>query len=164
MWWGDELTLQPGLEFAEQARREAEDELGKISIGGREDITLTSSKGPVPMVLENNTGYDVSLEIHIEYTGRDLEITDRIISDTFEPGATNLPIEASARASGIYPVQIRVTTSDGYEVYETSIRIRSTEFNEIALGITVGALAFLVAFYLFRSGRRKKASLAQDTA
>ena len=164
MWWGDDLTLQQGLEFAEQARREAEDELGKISIGGREDITLTSSKGPVPMVLENNTGYDVSLEIHIEYTGRDLEITDRIISDTFEPGATNLPIEASARASGIYPVQIRVTTSDGYEVYETSVRIRSTEFNEIALGITVGALAFLVAFYLFRSGRRKKASLAQDTA
>jgi hypothetical protein len=164
MWWGDDLTLQRGVEFAEQARSEAENELEKISIGGREDITLTSSKGPVPMVLENDTGYNVSLEIHIESTDRDLEISDRIISDTFEPGATNLPIEASARASGIYPVRIRVATSDGYEVYQTSIRIRSTEFNEIALGITVGALAFLVMFYLFRSGRRKKASLAQDTA
>ena len=164
MWWGDDLTLQSGVEFAEEARREAENELAKISIGGRDDITLTSSTGPVPMVLENNTGYNVSLEIHIESTDRDLEISDRIISDTFEPGATNLPVEASARASGIYPVRIRVTTSDGYEVHQTSIRIRSTEFNEIALGITVGALAFLVMFYLFRSGRRKKASLAQDTA
>lgn len=164
LWWGDDLTLQRGLGFAEQARREAEGELGKIAIGGRDDITLTSSRGPIPLALENNTGYDVSLEIHIESRDRDLELSDRIITETFEPGATNLPLEASARASGIYPVEIRVATSDGYEVYETSIRIRSTEFNEIALGITVGALAFLIMFYLFRSGRRKKATVAQDTA
>ena len=161
MWWGDALTLQRGAAFAEDARREALTEMGKISIGGREDITLTSSTGPVPLVLENNTDYDVTLEIHIESSDRDLELSDRVISDTFEPGATPLPVEASARASGIYPVRVRVATSDGYEVYLTSVRIRSTEFNEIALGITVGALAFLVMFYVFRSGRRRKASAAQ---
>jgi hypothetical protein len=157
MWWGDAVTLQPGAAFAEAAQREAERELAKISIetGGR-NITLTSSKGPVPLVLQNNTDYDVTVEIHIESSDRDLEITDRIISDTFEPGATTLPVEASARASGIYPVRVRIATSDGYEVNETSIFIRSTEFNEIALGITVGALAFLVMFYVFRRARRRK--------
>lgn len=161
MWWGDALTLQRGAAFAEQAQREALTEMDQISIGGREDITLTSSTGPVPLVLENSTEYDVTLEIHIESSDRDLELSDRIISDTFEPGATPLPVEANARASGIYPVRVRVTTSDGYEVYQTSIRIRSTEFNEIALGITVGALAFLVMFYVFRSARRRRASTSQ---
>lgn len=156
MWWGDALMLQRGAAFAEDAQREALAEMAKISIGGREDITLTSSTGPVPLVLENSTDYDVTLEIHIESSDRDLELSDPIISDTFEPGATPLPVEASARASGIYPVSVRVSASDGYEVYETSIRIRSTEFNEIALGITVGALAFLVMFYVFRSGRRRR--------
>ena len=160
MWWGDPLMLQRGASFAEDAQREALAEMGKISIGGREDITLTSSTGPVPLVLENNTDYHVTLEIHIESSDRDLELSDPIISDTFEPGATPLPVEARARASGIYPVSVRVAASDGYEVYETSIRIRSTEFNEIALGITVGALAFLVMFYVFRSGRRRRSTAA----
>ena len=160
MWWGDALMLQRGAAFADDAQREALAEMGKISIGGREDITLTSSTGPVPLVLENKTDYEVTLEIHIESSDRDLELSAPIITDTFEPGATPLPVEASARASGIYPVRVLVAASDGYEVFETSIRIRSTEFNEIALGITVGALAFLVMFYVFRSGRRRRSAAA----
>lgn len=164
LWWGDPETLERGVAFAEAARNEAMDEFGKISVGGREDITLTSSNGQVPLVLENDTAYDVTLEVHIESDDRDLEISERLLSDTFEPGATSLPIEATARASGIYPVSVRVTTSDGYEVSEFGIRIRSTEFNEIALGITVGALAFLVLFYVFRSARRRRIAEPQDEA
>ena len=37
--------------------------------------------------------------------------------------------------------------------------MRSTEFNEVALGLTFGALAFLVLFYVTRAvrGRRERA-------
>lgn len=164
LWWGDPSTLERGVEFAREAEREAVDEFEKISIGGRQDITLTSSTGQVPLVLENGTAYDVTLEVHLDFTDRDLEIRDRLISDTFEPGATSLPIEATARSSGIYLVSVRATTSDGYEVFESSIRIRSTEFNEIALGITVGALAFLILFYVFRSARRRREAALQGEA
>lgn len=162
LWWGDPATLETGLGFAEEAAEEAREEFGKITIGGRQDITLTSSNGQVPLVLENDAAYDVTLDVRLDFTDRDLEISDRLISDTFEPGATSLPIEATARASGIYLVSVRVTTSDGYEVFASEIRIRSTEFNEIALGITVGALAFLVLFYVFRSARRRRGAITQD--
>jgi hypothetical protein len=36
------------------------------------------------------------------------------------------------------------------------ITIRSTAFNRVALGITFGALAFLIFFYMFRVLRRRR--------
>lgn len=161
LWWADEVDhLETGASFASDARREAEDELGKISIGGGRHITLTSRKGPVPLALQNDTDYDVTLEVRLESSDRDLEISDRIVSQTFSPGATALPVQASARASGIYPVRVRVQTTDGFQIYETSISIRSTEFNEIALAITIGALVFLVMFSTVRAVRRRRHSVA----
>lgn len=156
LWWADAgNSLEAGASFATDAQREAAAELGKISIGGKRDITLTSRTGPVPLSLQNGTDYDVTLEVRLE-SDRDLEINDRVLSQTFSPGATALPIQASARASGIYPVRVRVQTADGFQVYETVIRIRSTEFNEIALAITIGALVFLVMFSMIRGVRRRR--------
>jgi multiple antibiotic resistance protein len=40
--------------------------------------------------------------------------------------------------------------------------ISSTSFNEIALGITIGALAFLILFYVFRSVRKRRAPYDPD--
>jgi hypothetical protein len=90
-------------------------------------------------------------------------MSDTTVSDTFEPGVTELPIQASARASGIYPVRVRLETTEGFLVYETSIRIRSTEFNEIALAITLGALLFLVVFSTIRGVRRRRSG-SESTA
>jgi hypothetical protein len=156
MWWSDPERLDIGDSFAEDAQAEALAELDKISISGRRNITLTSRRGPVPLVLTNGTEYPVSLEIHLESADRDLEISDRIVTQDFDPGATPLPVQASARSSGIYPVRVRIEASDGYDIYETSISIRSTEFNEIALAITLGAFLFLVSFSIVRSIRRRR--------
>jgi hypothetical protein len=156
MWWSDPERLDIGDSFAEDAQAEALAELNKISIGGRRNITLTSRRGPVPLVLRNGTEYPVSLEIHLESADRDLEISDRIVTQDFDPGATPIPVQASARSSGIYPVRVRIEASDGYDIYETSISIRSTEFNEIALAITLGAFLFLVSFSIVRGIRRRR--------
>ena len=157
LWWADGTDqLDTGASFAADAQSEVERELDKISIGGRRDITLTSRKGPVPLVLQNGTDYDVTLEVHLEASDRDVELDNRVVSQTFSPGATALPVQAGARASGIYLVRVRIQAADGFPIYETSISIRSTEFNEIALAITFGALAFLVMFIVVRGIRRRR--------
>lgn len=157
LWWGsDQDRLDEGAAFAADARREAEAEFDKISIAGKPDITLASRRGSLPLSLQNSADYPVTLEVHLESRDRDLDLSERSVVQTFEPGATPLSVQVSARASGIYPVGIRVLTSDGYEVSETSISIRSTEFNEIALAITVGALVFLVGFSTVRGVRRRR--------
>ncbi|MEA2452614.1 MAG: hypothetical protein QOG04_1324 [Actinomycetota bacterium] len=165
LWWGaDPLRLQQGAAYAANARDEAEEELGKISIGGRTHITLASKSGALPLVLQNGTDYPVTLQIDLESFDRDLELSERVIRQTFDPGATSLSVQASARASGIYPVGVRVEASDGYKIFETSISIRSSTFNQIALAITLGAFFFLVLFSALRGFRRRRLAATGDSA
>jgi hypothetical protein len=50
-------------------------------------------------------------------------------------------------------------TPDGSEVIaESEPTVRSTEFNNVALTITMGALFFLIAFYVLRWYRRRNAA------
>ena len=157
LWWGDDATsLETGLSYARDAREEAENDLSKISIAGRTDITLASKRGALPLSLQNSTDHDVTVEIRLESPDRDLELSERVLQATFPPGATPLAVQAGAGSSGIYPVRVRVLATDGYEIFETSISIRSTEFNEIALAITLGAFVFLVLFSATRAFRRRK--------
>lgn len=163
LWWSeDPARVTRGAAFAADARTEAEIEFEKISIAGRRDITLASRRGTLPLSLQNGTDYPVTLEVHLQTSDRDLDLSDTLVTQTFEPGATALPVQVSARASGIYPVRIRVQSSDGFEISETSISVRSTEFNEIALAITLGALAFLVLFSAARGVRRRRASAGEN--
>ena len=163
LWWGDDAGLATGVAFATDARAEVEREFAKISVLSQENITLTSQRGEIPLNLVNGTDYDISAEISIESFDRDITLGESTIESTFPPGATFLPVTATARASGVFPIRIRVLTPDGLTVDETTVSIRSTEFNEIALGITVGALAFLVMFYAFRGvGRRRAAAEVGD--
>lgn len=156
LWWGDAAALERGARFALDARAQAEDELAKITIGGRHDITLTSRTGDIPLSVLNDTGYPVNVKVTLESFDRDLAISETEIERAFQPGASRLPLQASARSSGIFPVRVTIESPDGFRVHETSIRIRSTEFNQIALAITLGALGFLVAFYVGRRIRRQR--------
>jgi Family of unknown function (DUF6049) len=165
LWWGDDPQRTVlGASFASSAQKEVQNELDKIKIVGRTEITLASKRGTLPLSLQNSNDYPVTLEVHIESSDRDLELTQRTLEQTFEPGTTPLSVQIRSEASGRYPVRIRVTASDGFEVFETSISITSTEFNEIALGITVGALLFLVVFTLVRGSRRRRTAAAEGDA
>lgn len=160
VWGADEVMLAQGLAFARAVESEIDRQFSRISMEGRTQITLTSRTGDIPLVLKNGTGYDVTLEIEIFWTDLDLEIDPANLRQTFAPGTSALALEATARASGGVPVEVRIRTPDGDEIDSSLITIRSTEYNEIALAITLGALAFLVMFYLFRGMRRGAASRA----
>lgn len=156
-WGSDPLLIDEGLEYARAVESEIERELDKITMGGPEGITLTSSTGEIPFVLRNDTDYEVTLEIRLSWADLDLKIEHSRIRGTFEPGATPVPIQATARGSGAFPVEVTLATIDGTEIDNKPFTIRSTQFNEIALAITLGALAFLVLFYLFRVvGHRRR--------
>ncbi|MDQ3964290.1 MAG: DUF6049 family protein [Actinomycetota bacterium] len=159
-WGADDEMLDRGLEFARAVHAQVDRQFEAITMEGRQEITLTSRTGEIPLVLKNDTGYDVTLEIEIFWTDLDLEIDPATVEQTFAPGTSPLAVEATARASGAVPVEVRIRTPDGEEIDSRVITIRSTEYNEIALAITLGALAFLVLFYVFRGMRRGAASRA----
>lgn len=153
-WWSDPVLAPLGPSYASESKEEAETNLSRVSIAA-EDITLTSSRGLIQALVFNDNPYPVSVVVHLQSPKLDLEQTE--IDERVPPESVRkVEVEALTEASGTFPLFIRLETSDGYGIAETSISVSSTEFNEVALGITVGALLFLVLFYAARvlRGRR----------
>ena len=149
--WGD---LDRAADFYRASRTEAEDAMSKISIDVAEDFTLTSREGQIQLRVTNDTGDPVRLELLLVSEGLSFE-EDRI-TDVFQPGSRLLELKTIARGSGVFRLDTRVQTPEGgYLIDEKQTVIRSTSFNQIALAITIGALAFLVLFYIVRVIRRK---------
>ena len=153
-WWGD-LEAE-GLRYAAGARAEVEEEFAKIGAVGVAETTLTSREGTIQFIVFNDTGYDVRVRVRLDARG-DLVVTDadRELTITRDQQTVSYPV--TARSSGIFPIAVRLETPDGFEIKEPqTITVRSTEFNEVALGLTFGALAFLVLFYVVRGARRRR--------
>lgn len=152
--WRDSATA---VSFVTSSQQEAKDVMSKIKIIGVDDVTLTSSGGKFQLVLANGTGtpVTVSVELDAPQLEVDPDLLDKL-SATYAPGNHPLTISATARSSGSFPLAVRIQSKDGYPIVEKDIQIRSTAFNRIALSITVGALLFLILFYLLRALRRSR--------
>lgn len=132
---------------------EVQDEFSKIGITGSTDVTLTSKRGPLQIVISNETSNPAQLVLR--FVSPDLRFDEPQIVDLYEPGSHPLTLEPTATGSGVFQVVIRLETTDGHLVDEERIVVRSTSFNQVALGITVGAFAFLVLFYVFKAVRKR---------
>ena len=156
-WWQDDELFEIGRSYASEARSEAEEHLGRISILAAPDITMTSRRADVQLIVSNDNPYPVKLDIGLESPNLRVDALD--IPTEF-PAEARTPVQASvaAQTSGIFQVSLTANTPSGYEVDELVISVRSTEFNRIALGLTLGALAFLVSFYAYRGVRRQRAA------
>lgn len=146
--------LESAQDFLSASRREAESELGKIDLAGAEDLACTSRTCRIQLVLTNEATYPMQVMISLESPGLDLRRSR--VDEIFDPGSHPLAFDATVRGSGVFTLAVRMTSADGeFLIQEKQIVIRSTNFNRIALGITVGALAFLVLFFFLRTLRRR---------
>lgn len=157
LWRDPALTF----DYVSGARSEAESEMGKVGLEGAEDFTCTSHDCRLQLVLTNEATYPAEVALQLISAGLDLE--DNTIEGIYEPGDHPLTITAGANSSGVFPMEARLETVDGeFVIQEKDIIIRSTNFNRIALVITLGALAFLILFYATRAARRKKTAKTED--
>lgn len=160
LWWPALSLVDVAVSYLDGSREAAEEEISKVTIGGPTQISLTSRSGDIPLVVSNEAGFPASVRISISSPQPDLILEPEVVTPQQVPAADTyqFTVQATARSSGIFPIEVIVETPDGsLEVATKQITIRSTEFNRVALGITLGALAFLVLFYLFRVVRRRTA-------
>jgi hypothetical protein len=152
-WWTDP---EMGIDYARQAVEKVNSEFDKIRIVGPDEITLTSRTGELQFLIVNETGYPVRAGVELVSTQLDLDETEPY---EISSAQQRLNVPVTTQASGIFRLTVRLVTPDGIPIGDAQqIRVRSTDFNEIALGITFGALAFLVLFYAVRGIRRKRRS------
>jgi hypothetical protein len=156
LWWPDVGLLTQGEGFADDTSAEVQRVFDSIEIGGIDEIRLTSRRGELPIEIRNQNDFPVTVDVRFSSNGLDL---DRSVVDDqrIQPGTSlQLIEEMTVESSGIYTVSVSVTTPDGFSIADKRIKIRSTEFNEVALGITLGALAFLILFYVAGVVRRRR--------
>lgn len=166
MWWGDDTLQAKGLTYATEAAREAYGEMAKVRLGAPDRITLTSREGQIRLEAFNDAAYPV--KVRITFAAPKLSIEESIVR-TIPPGKQQpLEVEATAEASGTSSLEVYLQTPDGLALPASPRRIAvtSTQFNRIALGLTFGALAFLVLFYVSRAIIRRRGGRpsAQTTA
>jgi hypothetical protein len=156
LWWPDLALLGHGEAFTSSTSIEVENVFDSIEIEGIDEIRLTSRRGELPIEIRNRNDFPVTVDVRFSSAGLDLDrpaVDDqRIQPDTSLQLIEDLTVESS----GIYTVNVSVTTPNGFPIADKRIEIRSTEFNEVALGITLGALAFLILFYVTRVVRRHR--------
>jgi Family of unknown function (DUF6049) len=167
VWWTEE-TVDEGQAFATETQAEVEAEFDKITIEGL-DTTLTSQSAPVELTVFNNTTYSVTIDLELSSGASGEIVIDRDdladLQDLRIAAENNqqITVDARAQSSGIFQLNAVVKTPQtGFEINERTITIRSTNFNRIALGLTFGALAFLVLFYTWRWLRRRRAAASEQ--
>jgi Family of unknown function (DUF6049) len=150
-WWADPVD---GLNYATAVVDEVNGELGKIKLIGPEQITLTSKRGKFQFVIVNDTSYPATVDV--EMTSENLALPD-IGPQTVPAGRRQFEFEVTTEASGIFPLTVQLRAPAGLEIDDPKpITVRSTEFNEIALALTLGAVAFVILFYVVRGARRRR--------
>ena len=161
-WWDEGAS--EGYAYAREASEEVAEELAKIGAVGASETTLTSRRGALQFVVFNETGYDVRVRVELDARG-DLEVSDAVRDLVMTDDQQTISYDVTARASGIFPITVRLETPDGFEIQRPqTITVRSTEFNQIALALTIGALAFLVLFYVGRGVRRRRRTAGAESA
>ena len=154
-WWvkagAQELS---GESYIGGTTADIQNELAKIGFIGKDEIILISREAPIELVLSNETNYRVKLTIDL--------LSDRLVferrrfTERVAPGTHSIEIDAVSESSGAFPLVARIFTPEGYSIADKRLTVRSTELNVIAVGITVGALLFLIVFYTVRALRPKR--------
>jgi hypothetical protein len=165
-WWMAPEAGLSGGDFVSETADAVNRELGKISFIGKSEIVLTSREAPIQLVLSNDTGYPVTLGVDL-YSEK-LEVDDNSFNRSFDPGTRAIEVDAVAQTSGTFPLNARIVTpeisDERHQIDTLQIQVRSTDYNVIALGLTIGALVFLVVYYSIRALRRYERNRAAGPA
>ena len=131
----------------------------RIKVGAT-PVTLTARRGTIPITVNNASEERVTVVLRLTSPKVDLPRA----SDPFvlEPGRrTTQLLPVGTRTTGSFPIRVDVLTPDGREVIAAGeIRLVSTAFNRVALGLTGGAVGALLLWW-WRSDRRRRAGTDQ---
>jgi hypothetical protein len=119
-------------------------------------VTLTDREGVIPLSVRNDLDRPVTIRVVVESEKLELPEGSELV-EVVEPGVTTLEMPVEARASGAFPVDIRVTSPDGIlTLSEGRVTVRSTAVSGLGVVLSVIAALFLLLWWArhFRSVRR----------
>jgi len=138
-----------GLAFIHAVRGEVDAVLDSLTLDTVETVTLTSeSGGGIPVRVTNGAQETLSVSVRLasqhlrETLSADLELA---------PGASEtVRFQAQLRSAGRFEVAVQLLSPTGRPIDRETIVVRSTQYNRIAVVITIGAALVLMALWARR--------------
>jgi hypothetical protein len=143
--WLDSISSTTGHAFA------------AATPAGSDSFTFTSSEGTIPIQFGDPGPTPLSITVEL----RSSSITfprDNPQSLTLERPSQVIQFDAIAQGSGESTITVLVRAPDGQPISTSSITVRSTAVNRIALLVTAGAGLGLVVLYARRWFKRRKSA------
>jgi hypothetical protein len=145
------------LAFLGASRRIVETEFGKIRPPDElTEVTLTSRVGDIPLTIHNEADYPVRVRVALRSPRLEF-LTGATRDVVLEPPGAAFIFPVRAQTTGRFTVGVEVQTPDGVPIAESTISVRSTGYNRVALVITIGAAVFLALWWGRRFLPRRRA-------
>jgi hypothetical protein len=149
-----------GLRFIDAVDRTIATAYGKVSV---DDVPITlASRGGVsiPVTIRNDSGFAMSVEIRLVADRRLTFVQGASQTAVLDTGSRTFTFPVRAETTGRFPIKIQVLTraplGAAETIAEAQVVVRSTAYNRVALFLTIGAGAFLFAWWGRRYLPRKK--------
>jgi hypothetical protein len=127
-------------------------------------ITLASRRGTIPITISNGLDQAVRVRLRVAADSARITAPDTAVHTVDARRNVTESVTAVVNQAGLFPVTAQLLTPDGRPYGQpVQLRLRSTAYGELALGITGGALAVLliaVVVRLFRRGARARRAAA----
>jgi hypothetical protein len=176
----DQLLVAESNEISEAERkavigavsREATRDLGSVTLPGSSSITLTATKGQIPLTILSVAGTHAKVELRLS--------SQRLIFRPFDPGNghcevptptneicqltlagqnTTLKVPVETRSSGVFPLDVSLwTPGGGHQLALNRDTVRSTAVSNAGVILIVLAVASLAIWWArdLRHGRRAR--------
>jgi len=148
-----------GRRFVDAVDRTIDDAYAKVTVDDV-PVTLTSRAGVLPVTVRNESGLTMRVEIRLIADRRLSFVQGSSAVVTLEEGSRTFTFPVRAETTGRFPIKIQVRSRElvgvGDTIAEAAVVVRSTAYNRVALLLTVGAGAFLLAWWGRRYLPRKK--------
>jgi hypothetical protein len=128
-------------------------------------LTLAARDGTIPLTIQNESGTPLRVAVHLRSQKLEFPEGETIPLVLTEP-STRIDIPVRARTSGAFPLQIDITTPDGQRRLAMSrYTVRSTAVSGAGLVLSIGAGAFLIAWWArhWHRTRRSARLVAADS-
>lgn len=150
-WRGD---LAGGTALRQALAGEIDGLLSGVAVFSAGLVTFTSQHGTVPLTISNRLPEPVAVTIRL--TAPEARIVAPPGTLTVAAGqVVQRNVALSLQTAGVFPLEVQLATSTGELLgAPVQLRIQSTAYGAIAVGITAGACALLLLAVAVRLGRR----------
>jgi hypothetical protein len=157
-----EASSQARQRYLTSLEADVNEQLSQLSLPGGQTVTLTAAAGRIPITIESHARYPVRAVLTVS--------SDKL---TFEHGSSRLVtlyqrdtteyFDVQTRSPGDFPLEVALMSPRGHFVLlRGRFTVRSTAASVVAIGLTVGAGAFLILWWGRSYVRGRRARLARS--